>query len=399
MPQLRLASPVIANHRIRSLLRRILLSLFAAGMLAVGILWLFEAHYALLDATCRLIYPAMIVILAASAAMLYRWPQTIFVARWIALLATSALIYAQYMPALWGAPLVGNYAFISAQMWLPLPYAIALLMLERRQALFAVSTLFALIAASSIERLAGSYSVASTDTALMVNLLTSHIVVLACLSGLVVFKDALVKADADSLQLVEQASTDPLTGLANRRHGMERLRHAVRSHRAGRPSAVLLCDIDHFKNINDHFGHDAGDRVIRHVASVLRASTRSADTVIRWGGDEFLIVVPEISEPALRDFAERLCTHTAQALTLDDEGSVTPSLSIGVATALNAEQPADWVRRADAALYQAKAAGRNRWVLAGDGADGAASPAVASAANADQADPALPLATETATCA
>ena len=377
--------PASAGHQTNSLLRGILLSLFAAGTLAICLLWLFEAHYALLDASCRIIYPTMIVILTASAAMLYRWPGTVVVARWIAFLATSVLLYVQYMPALWGGPLVGDYAFISALMWLPLPYAMALLMLETRHALLAVSTLFALVAASSIERLAGSYSVASTDTALIVNLLTSHIVLLACLSGLMKFKEALFKADADSQRLVEQASTDPLTGLANRRHGMERLRHALRHHRTDRPSAVLLCDIDYFKEINDHFGHDAGDRVIRHVASVLRANTRSADTVIRWGGDEFLVVVPDIGEAALRDFAERLRTHTAQALALDDDGSVTPYLSIGVATALAAEAPADWVRRADAALYQAKAAGRNRWVLAGDQSAGASPAAMSPGALADPA--------------
>ena len=364
------ANESAASRRSNALLHSIMLSLFISGIVAVGVLWALESRFGLLDELCRVAYPTILVIFFAGAVMLHRRPQTIVIARWMAFLSVIGLLVIQFAAAVWGdGPLVGNYPFISLLMWLPLAYAIAMLMLETRHGPWAACALFAFIAMVSIFRIFAAGSGDAGDTALLVNLLASHIVLLACLSGLVKFKLALAKADARSNHLFEQASTDPLTGLANRRYGLEMLRRAVAEPVSEVSSAIIVCDIDRFKGINDLNGHDVGDRVLLTVAAILKKSTRDLDTVIRWGGDEFLIVVPRIGAPALAELAERLRARVAAA-TLHDDGqcAIALSLSIGVAALVDDEKIDDWIKRADQALYLAKAAGRNRCVFA-PGAD------------------------------
>ena len=364
------ANESAASRRSNALLHSIMLSLFVSGIVAVGVLWALESRFGLLDELCRVAYPTILVIFFAGAVMLHRRPQTIVIARWMAFLSVIGLLVIQFAAAVWGdGPLVGNYPFISLLMWLPLAYAIAMLMLETRHGPWAACALFVFIAMVSIFRIFAAGSGDAGDTALLVNLLASHIVLLACLSGLVKFKLALAKADARSNHLFEQASTDPLTGLANRRYGLEMLRRAVAEPVSEVSSAIIVCDIDRFKGINDLNGHDVGDRVLLTVAAILKKSTRDLDTVIRWGGDEFLIVVPRIGAPALAELAERLRARVAAA-TLRDDGqcAIALSLSIGVAALVDDEKIDDWIKRADQALYLAKAAGRNRCVFA-PGAD------------------------------
>ena len=356
------AQDSVARQRIDTLLRDVMMSLFAAGALAIGVLWALESRLGLIDETARLTYPAMLVVFVASAAMLYRWPNTVPLARWFGFLAISIFLFLELIAALWrGGPLVGNYAFISLLMWLPLAYAIALFMLDAREAPWAAGALFVLIASASAAYMLRDGTSDSGDTAMLINLLTSHVVLLACLSGLVKIKQALFRAEAQSRRLLEQASTDPLTGLANRRHGLKMLRQAAEDHAPDRPSAVILCDVDCFKEINDRYGHDVGDKVVLAISDVLRDNTRGLDTVIRWGGDEFLIVVPQIASFALREMAERLRVCVSEAMA-DDE--VSPSLSIGVAEMGESESLERWIKRADEALYLAKLGGRNRCVYA-----------------------------------
>lgn len=127
------------------------------------------------------------------------------------------------------------------------------------------------------------------------------------------------------------------------------------------PLCVILCDIDHFKPINDQYGHGAGDRVLATVARLMKNTVRSTDSVIRWGGEEFLIVLPDCAEDSALVRAERI----RQAIDehRDDEvGGVT--VSFGVAIQSSDESGDNVVARADKALYQAKEQGRNRVVLA-----------------------------------
>jgi len=160
-----------------------------------------------------------------------------------------------------------------------------------------------------------------------------------------------------------QATQDPLTGLWNRGAILEALRREIaRAKRERNSVAVVMADLDHFKRINDSYGHLAGDAALRQVADRMRSSLRPYDAIGRYGGEEFLILLPGCNIPGAATVAERLMTSIAgQPVDLAGE-KLLITCSLGVAS--NSEAPeadADWlIRAADAALYQAKSAGRDR---------------------------------------
>ena len=153
------------------------------------------------------------------------------------------------------------------------------------------------------------------------------------------------------------ANTDGLTRVSNRRHlEMILKEEEERAARYGNPFCVLLLDIDHFKGVNDAFGHDVGDKVLREMADLLFKSVRSVDHVGRWGGEEFLIVLPEVGLEEARLSAVRL-KGLIEAHPFEPAGTITASF--GVAEFSRGEGLGALVKRADAALYGAKEEGRN----------------------------------------
>ncbi len=154
------------------------------------------------------------------------------------------------------------------------------------------------------------------------------------------------------------ALTDPVTGLANRRGGEEALaREVSRARRSGSPLSLVLFDIDHFKRINDEAGHANGDKVLRGISEILSASQRGSDLAMRWGGEEFLVLLPDVGLAGARIFAERV-RENVQNLVIPETGRIT--VSAGVSELVGEEEPATALARSDANLYRAKAAGRNR---------------------------------------
>jgi two-component system cell cycle response regulator len=168
--------------------------------------------------------------------------------------------------------------------------------------------------------------------------------------------------------------TDGLTGLRNRRHVEEYLAKLTSlARRNVEPIAVLVIDIDHFKSVNDDHGHDAGDAVLREVAGRLQDSVRLEDMVGRWGGEEFLVVLPNTADQGAAELAERLRQVVADTpCRLTDGDAVQVTISVGCAASL-IDDAGRLVRSADAAMYEAKQTGRNRVVVAA--ADDLARPA------------------------
>lgn len=170
-------------------------------------------------------------------------------------------------------------------------------------------------------------------------------------------------------QLKEAANTDFLTNLPNRRCAMEHfVREWDRAERTGDPLSVLMLDIDHFKGVNDSFGHDTGDVVLRETARVLKASVRRHDIAARMGGEEFLVICPGADMEQARLVAERIRIRIEENLIHfgDFEGSVTAS--IGVAESYEGVTDVDHLMRlADEAVYASKQNGRNRVSLMGEG--------------------------------
>jgi diguanylate cyclase (GGDEF)-like protein len=155
----------------------------------------------------------------------------------------------------------------------------------------------------------------------------------------------------------ELASTDGMTGLYNRRHLMEVAEGAfAHAQRLGQPLAVLLIDVDHFKQINDVHGHAVGDRVLADVARSCREQVRPADIVGRYGGDEFVIVIPQATSLRAAQVAARL-TRPPTHLTSRDGTPVTFTISVGVAEFTGSSDLPSLLARADLAMYEAKKAG------------------------------------------
>ncbi len=161
------------------------------------------------------------------------------------------------------------------------------------------------------------------------------------------------------------ATYDGLTGTLNRRHFMELAQHQYDSaRRFGQPLTLLMLDVDHFKSVNDRFGHHVGDQVLRVLAERCRATLRSIDLLGRYGGEEFVILLPGTTrQDAASVLAERIRQRVAEAPIATDAGAVKVTVSLGVAEMDEATRhPDDLLKRADAALYEAKQKGRNRVV-------------------------------------
>lgn len=188
------------------------------------------------------------------------------------------------------------------------------------------------------------------------------------LSSMLRIKELTDQLQQANTKLAQLAVTDPLTGLHNRRALYAQLeREFERSKRYKRPLSLLMMDIDHFKSINDSYGHQAGDRVLRLVADVLRATVRSADVAGRFGGEEFMILAPETGSETVGLLGERIRSTVHSASVNAEDGVPQVTISIGIATTqlLHATTYEELVHLADDALYRAKHEGRNRTVLAG----------------------------------
>jgi diguanylate cyclase (GGDEF)-like protein len=172
------------------------------------------------------------------------------------------------------------------------------------------------------------------------------------------------QAEQRAQDLEDLAAVDGLTGLYNRRH-FEALARAefARCQRYHRPLSMLMIDVDHFKLVNDRFGHAAGDRVLKAIAEICGAAKRDSDVLGRLGGEEFALLLPETTSEAARAFAERLRSGVRECPVVIDGETIVATVSIGVAGATPRTSGIEaLLRAADQALYEAKRAGRNRVV-------------------------------------
>lgn len=165
-------------------------------------------------------------------------------------------------------------------------------------------------------------------------------------------------------QARKQADLDPLTGLYNRRAWNERLPPLEQQARLrGVPLSVLFLDLDRFKELNDRYGHEAGDATLRRLAQAMRAELREQDAVGRYGGEEFVVALPGLDAARAARIAERIRRRLQEQA--GDAQGIASTVSIGVADLGEGEDVAQLLRRADRAMYEAKSSGRNRVVVAG----------------------------------
>ena len=176
-------------------------------------------------------------------------------------------------------------------------------------------------------------------------------------SAIVPERKSTVEMPDDVEALQHLASTDPLTGIANRRGGEKHIANEIsRAKREKRPLSCIILDIDRFKAVNDTYGHQAGDQLLRDVSALIRRTVRAYDILVRWGGEEFLVVLPGVGLDLARILADRL---RAAVEGLDTHGIGPVTVSAGAAEFENDYDFTSTLRTADRRLYQAKAAGRN----------------------------------------
>ncbi len=234
----------------------------------------------------------------------------------------------------------------------PEPASIALLPLKRR------------------ENMIGSLNLGSTQPERYAN--DGHVDFLSHLCSVV---SMCLENTLNHERLKKVALTDPLTGIFNRGFFDRRVKDEVsRTHRYGQPLTCLFCDLDHFKNINDQWGHQAGDRVLREIAGIINTHLRRSDIFARYGGEEFVVLLPHTDSSAGREIAERIRKNIAgHDFKLAGSQAIRVTISIGVATlrseTAERERPAapeQLIRAADQALLEAKENGRNQVVGAGN---------------------------------
>ncbi len=160
--------------------------------------------------------------------------------------------------------------------------------------------------------------------------------------------------------LAHQAAHDALTGILNRRAILDSLAHELsRTRRNGKKVGVGMCDLDCFKQINDRYGHQVGDEVLCGFTRIIQDNLRKYDLIGRYGGEEFLVIIPDFWGPAQEAVYERLCEKVAQNTIPTGAGDVSITVSIGVSSGTGADTVDALLDKADTALYQAKTKGRN----------------------------------------
>jgi len=177
-----------------------------------------------------------------------------------------------------------------------------------------------------------------------------------------VFSDntSMVRVQQRVSDLVRAVEEDPLTGIGNRRYIETRLESALLERQVhGETTGVLFFDVDHFKRVNDTYGHDVGDAVLRMVAKTLARNVRGSDTVGRWGGEEFVALLVGVSELGLQAAADKLRTLVATCSLDNEHGVIRVTVSVGATLARAEDTLETLIRRADRLLYQSKAAGRD----------------------------------------
>lgn len=301
-------------------------------------------------------FPLLAAFLLAAVALLVWWPARI---RWVEVVGFALL------GSVWLTTAALQLASTpdAAQAWLSLfpgPFANLCLLVVLAHLWFdARWALVASLLAPALALAAGLVRFLPDDPEYAVDLVGAigYVVVLAMLAFLMArSKEALVRSRAEASRLRELAHTDVLTGLPNRRRLMEALHGAVQDRRADGRTAVVLFDLDHFKGVNDRYGHDIGDLVLQEVTDVVLASLRPDAVFGRWGGEEFLVVIPQAGLDEGAAVAERLRGSIAAH---PFSGGLSMTASFGVSVVSDADSVDAVLLRADRLLYVAKEQGRD----------------------------------------
>ncbi len=337
--------------------RQIVTVFIAAGALVFIALWAFETSAGLIKPSDEWAYPLVIVFLCLNLLGVIARPQLQPYAELACYLVVAFYLVAQVALFALGPPDQGIYDVANTLQWMPALYVAAFMFFPRRRAVVAVTVTFLLSSlALGIAALQASVSDDLRVSALLVNAVVAHLLTLLLLSLVTMLRTEYDRVARHARSMEDAARTDPLTGIANRR-ALEDWMQSFEHQDAERGAALVLFDIDHFKTINDQHGHLVGDEILVMTAQLIRSQLRTMDRVGRWGGEEFLVILEDVSMANALRFADRV-RHLVTVSAHPVAGSVT--ISAGIALCSPGEAVADTFRAADATLYAAKSGGRNR---------------------------------------
>jgi diguanylate cyclase (GGDEF)-like protein len=333
------------------------------GILTLGSIWLSEAAAGRLTVVDRYADPIMLTVFMTSLSALQWWPKT-----WRSIVninfITLALYLVIYTQGMIYAP-SGSYSFYDVgtfPQWFPLIYVMGFLFLRRQTAINFSIVIYASIVIPVSLNLIFNYVNFSQKLQypIILHMLTAHPIYIALLLGVSTLQEAFIRSSAYAEAMSAAAQIDYLTQLPNRRSLTERLQTQLAQFQSGQAQssfAVILLDIDRFKQINDTFGHDMGDRVLIAIANILQSHLRKQDIIGRWGGEEFLMIAQDATAIDAAQTADRLRSLICQQV---DCAGATVSASFGISLVTPIDTLESVVQRADQALYAAKENGRNR---------------------------------------
>lgn len=312
----------------------------------------------------RIGYPALLLAFGSALILLQRHADKYYtLAAFLGIGAFTLHMGAFLQNFLYGQKVMLLAASSSSLQWFPLVYVLLFLFLQYRYAR-AISLLFYLsfLIPFLIYIFTSWQSISQSELfPLYLQIAAGHPVYILALSYIELVQRKLAEAGVKLRSVETDAMRDYLTGIPNRRASTEVLQKAIEKNTEhGTKTTVMMIDIDHFKRINDTFGHDVGDEVLLSFTTLIKNHIRNGDILGRWGGEEFILILPNTGSENARILSNRLCNVVAKHSFLT-VGQVTTSIGISVS------QPDDTVetlvKRADVALYGAKQSGRNRAVL------------------------------------
>jgi diguanylate cyclase len=338
-------------------------AVLGCGILTVSGIWIYEA-------TCRRVipvdqyaYPIMLIVFTGSLIALQVRPKT-----WQSLVNlnffTLAMYLVVYTQALIYAPSSNYncYDMGAFPQWFPLIYVTAFLFLRRKMAIHFSIVIYASIAIPFLISLFVTRADFSDKMQfpIILSMLEAHPIYIALLLGVSTLQEAFLRATVYAEAMSIAATIDHLTQLPNRRSLTEKLQRQLNQFQSGQTKhsfAVILLDVDRFKQINDTFGHAMGDQVLIAIAAILQERLRHEDMIGRWGGEEFLMVTQDTNTRDAIRTAERLRAMICERVACED---TIVSASFGISLATPSDTLETLVQRADQALYAAKEKGRNR---------------------------------------
>ena len=311
----------------------------------------------------RTIFYATIVFLGSQSLLLYSRRIRVAVAREIVYVGVSIVLLSVFVYALYAQPprsLDQQVPLISLYLWFPFVYLFISVTYESRGILVRSVILYLLTLCITLPH--AVVTAGSTDLFEGFQAFGQFYVSSASFIGILYFfsemKGKLRETQAIADRMSSLAQTDVLTGISNRRALEDLLEQEVRrASRYGSPLSLIVFDLDHFKQLNDTFGHDVGDEVLIGVARIVESCLREGDRFGRWGGEEFAVVVPETPFDATGQLAGRIRETIGDH---EFEQGCRLSASFGVATHQPGDKVATLFKKADVALYRAKALGKNR---------------------------------------